>query len=198
MPSIGIRRRTKSGRFSKRGKFVAYQGRLILYKTYSVVGPPAPTKRAPATAATAPATAEPRLQVPEPIRTAPESGRKGGRFTTWFRALGTMGTLQEMRGAESPDLLGEDLEEFGAPAAFYSNQGGLLGQVRFRGVIPLEVLIDRLNIKLQFVGEESGDFDFRTAYSKWEYRYQIVETLGPTDTVIEERTDMWPRRRRGG
>jgi hypothetical protein len=104
-----------------------------------------------------------------------------------------MGKLREMARAESPDLLGEDLEEYGAPAAFYSNQSGILGQVRWGGIIPLEVLIDKLNLKLQFVGEESRDFDFRSAYSQWTYRYQVVESIGPpelkNDTIVESRSD---------
>lgn len=94
-----------------------------------------------------------------------------------------------MRGAESPDLLSEDLEQFAAPAAFYSNQSGLLGRVRFKGVVGLEILIDKLNLVLQFTGEETRDFDFRNVYENWEYRYQVIETIGPTDRVIEERRD---------
>lgn len=107
-----------------------------------------------------------------------------------------MGRREEMKGAESPDLLSEDLEEFAAPAAFYSNQSGLLGRVRWRGVRPLDALFDELNSKLQFAGEESADFDFRLVYSSWEYRYQVIETLGPTDRIITEVNDSYPRRRR--
>jgi hypothetical protein len=132
---------------------------------------------------------------PAPTRTARPTGRAGAKLTTWFKALGTTGSISDMRGAESPDLLSQDLEDFAAPRAWYSNQGGLLGRVRWQGEIGLEILIDRLNIALQFAGEESGDFDFRVAYPRWEYRYQIIETIGPTSRVLSEIKDSRPRRR---
>lgn len=151
-------------------------------------GPPRATPR-PGPPRTVPAT-----PVPTPV--APPTTRRGARYSTWFRAMGTMGSAADLKDPYLQNLLEDNLEEFGAPAQFYSNQGGLLGQVKFAGRVPLEVLIDRLNLALQFVGEESRDFDFRIAYRRWSYRYQIIETLGPTDHVIEEASDEHPRRRR--
>lgn len=194
-----IPRRTKSGKFSKRGKYVAIEGRLVRFDIGPIpsqeyrIRPGRPTERARARDGSG-AGGGPLL-VPGPIISENPTERRGARYSTWFKALGTAGRREDMRGAESPDLLSEDLEEFAAPAAFYSNMSGLLGQVRFRGVVPLENLIDKLNVQLQFAGEESRDFDFRNAYASWEYRYQVIESLGPADRVITEIRDSYPRGR---
>jgi len=106
---------------------------------------------------------------------------RGAKYSTWFKAMGTSrgGTIADMRGAaESPDLLGGDLAGYAAPAAFYSNQSGILGAVKFAGVVSLGELIGRLNQALQFAGEEAPSFDFMTAYDSWEYSYQIVGEIG--------------------
>lgn len=103
----------------------------------------------------------------------------GARYTTWFRAQGTMGEApRDEAYARMAAMLDEDIEETPAPAAFYSNQGTILKRVRWPGIKPLDDIIDDLNDKLQFKGEETPDFDFRDIYSRWEYRYQVVETFG--------------------
>lgn len=121
--------------------------------------------------------------------------RKGAVYSTWFRAMGSSGTLKGMQGAKSPDLIREDLEDDAAPSAFYSNQSGILGRVKWDGIIPLESLIDNLNFKLQFAGEESKSFDFRKAYRSWSYRYQVIERLGQLDRIILEYRDSSGRHR---
>lgn len=101
------------------------------------------------------------------------------------------------RNVKSPDLLqdyeSED-EGYAVPGAFFSNQGSLLGRVKWNGIIPLETLIGRLNFQLQFLGEEANDFDFRQAYSSWSYKYQVIESIGPTDRVVEFQQDRRPRK----
>lgn len=124
------------------------------------------------------------LPIPAGMRVEKPSGRSGARFFTHFKAFGTVGALADMRQVESPDLLNEDLEDFNAPAAFYSNQSGILGQARWNGIVPLDVLIERLNDQLQFSGEGSKRFDFREVYPHWEYRYQVTEVLGDERHVI--------------
>lgn len=99
-------------------------------------------------------------------------------YSTWFRAVGTMGSLDEMRGGHSPDLMRDDIEDAPAAAAFYSNEGTVLGRVKWDGIRPLDELIADLNTKLQYEGEEVRGFDFRDVYERWEYRYQVVETFG--------------------
>lgn len=186
-----ILRRNKKGRFAKYGTYQSINGKLSKIKPQPRPPRPAPVARPAGRAREIerPPSRPRGERVPTVTRPARPSGRLGAKFSTWFRAIGSAGNLRDMRGAESPDLLSEDLEQFAAPAAFYSNQSGLLGRVRFKGVVGLEILIDKLNLVLQFTGEETRDFDFRNVYENWEYRYQVIETIGPTDRVIEERRD---------
>lgn len=86
----------------------------------------------------------------------------------------------------------ETNEEFAAPTMFFSQEGLLLGQVKFKGIVTLDTMIDDLNDKLQFSGEGSADFDFRTAYPRWSYEYQVVETIGVTSRVIDSARDSRP------
>lgn len=131
------------------------------------------------------------------------SRTRGARYTSWFRAQGTMGsTMTDETYARMQRMLEEDLEEdiAAAPAAFYSNQSGLLGKVRWRGIKILDEILESLNIKLQFRGEEIEGFDFRDIYSRWEYRYQVIETIGQEGTqggisqVVVEHRAAYPRR----
>ena len=120
------------------------------------------------------------------IRTIPRGGfrrKRGASYSTWFKAMGTVGLLADMRDADSPDLLGDELPDFPAPRAFYSQQSDLLGKVKWQGVKPLGELIGELNNALQFVGEEVDGFDFRTVYDQWEFRYQIAENVGGPEGV---------------
>lgn len=133
---------------------------------------------------------------PEVRQVSAPTSRKGATYSTWFKAMGTMGTAADLKDPYLSNLLTEDLEEFSAPAQFYSNQSGLLGQVRWKGNIPLEILIDKLNVQLQYIGDESPDFDFRSAYWRWSYKYQVIESLGPTDRVVFSSEDSKPKRGR--
>lgn len=219
-----IIRRDRKGRFAKRGTYHILRGRLVKIrqprqppggKGVGGVGAPAAGRgpapprtrgeRTPATAAApAPTTPFPDYVAayfalqdqkygPKIVVDNRPTDRAGAEYTTVFRAMGTFGDLEELRG-RSPSILQDDIEEIGAPAAWYSTQGGLLGQANFPGIVPLDILLDRLNDSLQFLGEESPNFDFRTAYPRWEYRYHVVETLGPTDRVITDIRDRRPKR----
>lgn len=113
-------------------------------------------------------------------------------MSTWFKAWGSDGV--DISGAESPDILNEDMDDFAAPRAFYSNQGALLGRVKFDGVVELEDLIEQLNDRLQFFGEEREDFDFRAVYARWDYKYQVIATRGPTDEIVVQKRQRSRRR----
>lgn len=177
------RPRDRFGRFNKRGSFAVIQGKLVRLK-------PKPEPRTSTSAgAPAPSPAGPGGVVVQ----RPRSLRKAARYETWFKAMGTTGELEDLRG-RSPDIVNEVVEEYGAPAAWYSTQ--ILGQVRFKGELALEFLIDELNSKLQFVGEGPADFDFRRDYPQWSYRYQVIEYIGPTERVVAEASDSRPRRGR--
>lgn len=80
-------------------------------------------------------------------------------------------------------------EGYAVPGIFYSNQGHILGQVKFDGIIPVEDLIAMCNDKIQFLGEEAPEFDFRRAYSHWEWKWEIREQIGPTTTKIDYKSD---------
>lgn len=108
--------------------------------------------------------------------------RTAGIKSTWFKAMGTMMDLEEMRSsADSPPLLLEVDEELPIRKAFYSKENQVLGQVKRKGVVPLGRWIRDLNVALQFVNEEMEGFDFRLAYDEWEYTYQVIETIGGID-----------------
>lgn len=204
-------RRDRKGRFNKRGHFISQNGRLVrvVFVRRRASGPAGTTAApgpAPATAAAgsapdsaglveapsaAPPTREPP-RVPAPRTRLEQTDRAGATYTTFFKAMGTSGDLRVIEGApkgKSPDVFRETLEDLGAPGAFYSNQSGLLGRVKWEGIVPLETLFDELNLKLQFIGEETAGFDFRLAYREWSYKYQVIETLGPTDRIILEIAD---------
>lgn len=128
----------------------------------------------------------------------PVPRRRGARYSTWFRAVGTMGRdLAKMRGGPSPTLLEEDFtdDEITWPGAFYSSESGLLGRVKWEGVMPLEAIIDELNMRLQVFGAFDPNFDFRLVYSQWEYKYEIFAHIGVfTESVFIE-FDSKPKRR---
>lgn len=151
------------------------------------------TPRAAANDGTGPGAATAAASTP---RSSPEPARGGGfrpvrgaRYRTWFKAMGIGmgGSLSDLRGQDSPDLLGGDLEDYAAPAAFYSSQSGLLGKVVWEGIVGLDVLIAELNEVLQFTGEEISGFDFRFVYDAWEYEYQVTESIaGKTNVVVRQ------------
>lgn len=100
--------------------------------------------------------------------------RKGFQYHTWFRAMGTFGNMEEMRGTDSPPILGEmeELEDFDVPAAFFS--GAKLGKVKWPGIRSREELIEELNTTML-----PANTDFRDVYPHWEYHYFIAESVGP-------------------
>lgn len=210
IPPTISRRRDRRGRFNPRGHFEAFNGKLRrvrplpTFKPKPVITeaareaparpvpavPEAPAREAPKKPEQAPV--EPRA-IPAPsVKKRKASRLRDAAYTTWFKAMGAGfgASLEDLRNAKSPDLLSDDLEEYAAPAAFYSNQSGLLGRVKWQGIVPLEQLIEDLNIALQFAGEEMEAFDFRDAYEVWEYKYQVIEQVGEGDPrVIEEIRD---------
>lgn len=106
---------------------------------------------------------------------------RGATYDTYFKAMGIMGTKElfaNMRDGESPSLLEEDDDRLPIPAAFYSQQSGVLGKVKWQGIVPLDDLVEELNGALQFVGEEISGFDFREAYDYWELTYRVFERIG--------------------
>lgn len=192
-------RRNRFGNFSKSGRYYAIRGELHKLPQYRLKAP-APNSRRRVQPPRAPAP-EPRRATTTALveKAAGSEFRRGAKYSTWFKAAGSVEKDRRMTFADSyaQGLMDEDVESeeegYAIPALFFSNQGGLLGQVKFDGIIPLETLIGRLNLKLQFLGEESPDFDFRIAYPRWEYKYQIIETLGPTSRIIKSQSDRRPR-----
>lgn len=174
-PKIIIIRRNARGQFSRSGQYTIKAGKLVKI-------PPSPRRRARR-------RARPAARAPEARETHAYTTRKGATYTTLFKAMGTDASKAEfgqMQGGDSPSLLNEPLdEESGAPAAFYSNQSLYLGRVKFKGIVSLDTLLDKLNEALQAVGQEVDGFDFMKTYRHWSYKYQVIEHLGPTDRVID-------------
>lgn len=108
--------------------------------------------------------------------------------------------MLEVPKGESPPLLDmiEELDDFAAPAAFYSNNPEYLGRVVWEDFKPLEELIDELNVALQFVGEEVEGFDFRRFYDEWQFVYQIVEKIGKLPVVKLKIQKSMPKQRGDG
>lgn len=204
-PPKDIIRRDRFGRYNANGKYYATKAGILRklpafrepapkprgYKPQ----PPIPQSSAPAAPAPTPSPRAPvGTGAPAAARTVP-SGRKGAKISTWFRAAGSMDEGKGISFADSykRGLMEEDVENYdegyAVPALFFSNQGHLLGRVKFTGEIPLLDLIGMLNDKLQYLGEEAPEFDFRKAYTRWEYKWQVVETIGPTSTVLKEKHD---------
>lgn len=187
--------RDRFGRFNPRGTYKAISGSLVklkgFRKPHAVTDqealdptpsglPPGPHERAPG------ARAGPSPERPDATVDERRTSRKGATYATYFRALGTFANNADVYNR---DLIYSDVDEIGAPAAWYSNQGLILGQVKWRGIVALEELLDRLNLALQFAGEEIAGFDFRNVYPVWSFKYQVVEFLGPTERVIKEFQD---------
>ena len=105
--------------------------------------------------------------------------RKGFTYTTWFKAFGSMNQSDNM--GDSPTLLDEmeELDDLSIPSAFYSH--GITGQVKWAGIRDREELIADLNSQSPWAG-----LDFREIYPKWEYYYQIVESVGNVAVRIYE------------
>lgn len=118
-------------------------------------------------------------------------GQRGAKYFTMFKAEGSLGTRKdlhpkELKG-ESPSILQDDIDDYeegnyAAPAAFFSQQ--YLRKVKFEGILEVELLIDELNSKLQYVGEEEPDFDFRKVYDYWSYNYEVHEKYGGTSVIV--------------
>lgn len=196
--------RTKTGKLSARGTYLKVGKSLIKYrgfKTRKILssGPrraAPPRRRRAARVEPAPPVEEaPEIEpvslvgpVSKPT-VKPPSGRAGATYYTYFRAFGTFGSRAEMTGRDSPDVLDYDVDEIDAPAAFYSNQSGIMGQVRWEGIVGLSELIARLNARLQYAESRSDGFDFRDEYPVWSYRWHVVEKIGPTTRVIDEHSD---------
>lgn len=193
-----IRRRDAFGRYNPNGRYYATKAGILRKLPAFRSPPPKPTGYRPQPplphAEAAPrADAEPP-RAPVAARTK-ASGRRGAKISTWFRAAGSMETEKGFSFADSykRGLMDEDVENFdegyAVPALFFSNQGHLLGRVKFNGEMALTDLLEMLNDKLQYLGEESPEFDFRKAYPHWEYKWQVVEHIGVTDTVLKEKHD---------
>jgi hypothetical protein len=112
---------------------------------------------------------------------------RGRIYSTWFRAYGTTGRHGDFDETDTGTAAYQRLEaliysftedesglEF--PAAFRSQQGSILGQVKWRGLRRLETIIAELNAVLGIDPE-----DFREVYPVWSYRYFVLEQLVPGD-----------------
>lgn len=193
LTNIRDQRITSSGKSDSRGNFVRLGNQIFPLQTepgkafQTDLRTEAPLDAAPAPART---TAPPTFQraPPAPLE------RANANYTTWFKAMGTIGSLEELGNApkdQSPDLLHEDLEDFTAPAAWYSNQNALFGKVIWKpgdrlplirgvyddGIVPYDDLIRELNLRLQG-GDDDPNFDFRVVYDRWSLRYQVLERFG--------------------
>lgn len=190
-------RRDRFGRFNPRGHYYATKAGVLRRL-------PAYRKRAPKVEARRPQPALPRGAAVEPAAPAPApvapprttaSGRTGAKISTWFKAAGTMETDGRITYSDSykRGLMDEDYEDprvgYAVPGMFFSNQGALLGQVKFSGEVPLEDLLALLNERLQFLGEEAPEFDFRKVYAHWEYSYAVKETIGLTTVTLRSKRD---------
>lgn len=136
--------------------------------------------------------AEARDAAPDGTRAAGRDlERSGVRYFTWFRAAGSMGegSFKDLYREFGADSIAEEIS---APTIWFSNQSALLGQVRFDGVVPLDVLFARLNSGLQFVGEETPHFDFRREYSTWSWKYQVEERVGVRTSIIVSQSEERP------
>lgn len=114
--------------------------------------------------------------------------REGFSYTTWFKAIGSMESLAELKGGDSPSIVNEMMEfdDYDIPSAFYSHS--ILGKVKWKGIRDRERIIAELN----FVAPWSGN-DFRDIYSKWEYTYRVVESVGDVPVNIYEYRAKQPR-----
>lgn len=127
---------------------------------------------------------------PQTFRLADFRRREGFTYHTWFKALGTFGGIREMKGGDTPDLVNEMMEfqDFDIPSAFYSHS--ILGQVKWAGIRDREGLIKKLNLSADWAPN-----DFRDIYLRWEYTYQIVESVGDVPVAIFEYRAAYPKRR---
>lgn len=114
--------------------------------------------------------------------------RKGFRYHTWFKALGSMESLAELKGGDSPQIVNDFMEheDYDIPSAFYSHT--YLGKVKWDGIRDRELIIDELNFKAPWSGN-----DFRAIYAKWEYVYRVVESVGDVVVNIYEYRAKQPR-----
>lgn len=113
--------------------------------------------------------------------------RRGFSYHTWFKAIGSMESLADLKGGDSPSIINEmmEYEDYDIPSAFYSHS--ILGKVKWRGVRPLERIIEELNFK-GFSGN-----DFRAIYTRWEYTYRVVESVGDVPVNVFEVRAKQPR-----
>lgn len=114
--------------------------------------------------------------------------RKGFNYNTWFKAIGSMESLAELKGGDSPTIVNEfsEFDDFDVPSAFFSHT--YLGKVKWRGIKDREEIISELNFKAPWSGN-----DFRDIYPKWEYVYRIVESVGDVVVNIFEYKAKQPR-----
>jgi hypothetical protein len=63
------------------------------------------------------------------------------------------------------------------PERFVSNEGTILGRVRFEGWLGLEELFGMLNAVLNITDEKGRGKDFRRVYKNWGYRYSLRERV---------------------
>lgn len=189
-----LAKRLKKLNQAKIEEFNKFQQLLQSYQIFRRENPTRLTPKRVVGARAAPTDGEPRAAGPPGRGTvsAPRTERRGATYITTFKAAGSLETERGITFGDSykRGLMEEEMDisetgGFAVPALFFSNQGSLLGRVKFSGQVDLDTLITLLNDKLQFIGEESADFDFRRFYSKWEYSYQVIERLGPTTRVIE-------------
>ena len=109
-------------------------------------------------------------------------GRKGVKEFTYFRAQGTVGELDVYQAELFDEVIDDDTGVY--LGSFFSNQPGVLGQVKFNGRIDVDEMIGMLNDALQPRGERTEGFDFRNVYPQWRYKWQVVETLGPSVRIV--------------
>jgi len=112
---------------------------------------------------------------------------RGAQYSTWFKA---MGAFKAGRMGESPTLMLEmDELGFDVPDVFYSQ--AITGRVKFDGIVSLEYVINHLNSRAPWDGE-----DFRDIYPRWEYTYRIVESIGGVPVRFYEKRGKQPRNKK--
>lgn len=104
-------------------------------------------------------------------------------YNTFFQAAGTSspgeGTTFDDWFQYDDDLMRHAPKGFdNGPGIFRSTSSlGGLGQAKWRGIVPLESLIGKLNDSLDIRDFRGRLMDFRAVYEKWSMRYFIREEL---------------------
>ncbi len=133
---------------------------------------------------------------PVPIRRGRPPKAKVAKVFTFFKAQGsTFGRLKSPSVNRGVARENPPPGMVTGPAAFYSNEGFALGQVKFTGRVPLKILNRMLTNALDVTDRKGVLRDYRDVYPKWKLKYQVVEVLDGKTRVVERQKQ--PPRKRG-